>query len=118
MPDPSAPTPIYKRVLLKLSGEALMGDQQFGVDPVVATRIARDVGELQSLGAPRPTDARARILHGSRTCNIDFFEVENFIWTARGSEASDGDGGREPPHRSAPLPSIHGCMSHGHSGSR
>jgi uridylate kinase len=27
-----------------------MGDQQFGVDPAVATRIARDVGEIQSLG--------------------------------------------------------------------
>jgi len=47
----SAPfTPLYKRVLLKLSGEALMGDQQFGVDPAVVTRIARDVGELQGLG--------------------------------------------------------------------
>jgi uridylate kinase len=46
----SSSTPIYKRVLLKLSGEALMGEQQFGVDPAVATRIARDVGELQALG--------------------------------------------------------------------
>src|SRR5829696_1934115 len=43
-------TPIYKRALLKLSGEALMGEQQFGVDPVVATRIAKDVGEIQGLG--------------------------------------------------------------------
>jgi uridylate kinase len=48
--DPGTPTPAYKRVLLKLSGEALMGDQQFGVDPAVATRIARDVGEIQGLG--------------------------------------------------------------------
>ena len=47
--EPSSP-PIYKRVLLKLSGEALMGDQQFGVDPAVATRIAKDVGEIQALG--------------------------------------------------------------------
>ena len=45
---PSAPA--YSRVLLKLSGEALMGDQQFGVDPAVATRIARDVGGIQELG--------------------------------------------------------------------
>ena len=45
-----SPPPLYKRVLLKLSGEALMGDQQFGVDPAVATRIARDVGEIQGLG--------------------------------------------------------------------
>ena len=43
-------TPVYSRILLKLSGEALMGDQQFGVDPAVATRIARDVGEIQGLG--------------------------------------------------------------------
>ena len=46
----STGTPVYKRVLLKLSGEALMGEQQFGVDPDVVTRIARDVGELQALG--------------------------------------------------------------------
>jgi len=49
MPD-LTPSPIYQRVLLKLSGEALMGNQQFGVDPAVTTRIARDVGEIQGLG--------------------------------------------------------------------
>ena len=48
--SPPSGSPIYKRVLLKLSGEALMGEQQFGVDPAVVTRIARDVGELQRLG--------------------------------------------------------------------
>jgi uridylate kinase len=42
--------PIYRRVLLKLSGEALMGEQSFGVDPAVATRIAHDIGEIQALG--------------------------------------------------------------------
>jgi uridylate kinase len=47
---PSTQAPVYKRALLKLSGEALMGEQQFGVDPAVATRIALDVGEIQSLG--------------------------------------------------------------------
>jgi uridylate kinase len=49
MPSDSPP-PLYKRILLKLSGEALMGEQQFGVDPAVAARIARDVGEIQGLG--------------------------------------------------------------------
>jgi uridylate kinase len=44
------PSPIYQRVLLKLSGEALMGAQQFGVDPAVTTSIAGDVGEIQGLG--------------------------------------------------------------------
>ena len=46
----STATPVYKRALLKLSGEALMGEQQFGVDPAVATRIARDIGDVQQLG--------------------------------------------------------------------
>jgi uridylate kinase len=46
----AADRPRYTRILLKLSGEALMGEQQFGVDPAVATRIAKDVGELQALG--------------------------------------------------------------------
>ena len=50
MSDPVAAAPLYQRVLLKLSGEALMGYQQFGIDPAVTTRIARDVGEIQSLG--------------------------------------------------------------------
>jgi uridylate kinase len=42
--------PSYKRVLLKLSGEALMGDKQYGIDPAVTTQIARDVHEIQGLG--------------------------------------------------------------------
>ena len=48
--DAANSTPVYKRVLLKLSGEALMGDQQFGVDPKVVVRIADDVQEIQRLG--------------------------------------------------------------------
>ena len=50
MPDSSAPTPHYKRILLKLSGEALMGESSYGIDPAVATRIAQDIAEIQSLG--------------------------------------------------------------------
>jgi len=44
------PSPVYRRILLKLSGEALMGDQTYGIDPAVTTRIAEDVGEIQGLG--------------------------------------------------------------------
>jgi uridylate kinase len=46
----SPPEPAYKRVLLKLSGEALMGDQSYGIDPAVATRIARDIADIQGMG--------------------------------------------------------------------
>ena len=46
----SDPSPLYNRILLKLSGEALMGEQQFGVDPAVATQIAKDIKEIQGMG--------------------------------------------------------------------
>ena len=42
--------PAYKRVLLKLSGEALMGEQTYGIDPAVATQIAKDIKEIQGMG--------------------------------------------------------------------
>jgi uridylate kinase len=42
--------PAYTRVLLKLSGEALMGEQAFGIDPAVAHQIAVEIGEVQQLG--------------------------------------------------------------------
>ncbi|RCL03740.1 MAG: uridylate kinase [Candidatus Tokpelaia sp. JSC161] len=41
---------LYKRVLLKVSGEALMGGQKFGIDVSVADRIAADIAEVRSLG--------------------------------------------------------------------
>jgi uridylate kinase len=50
-PDPSAHRPpAYRRVLLKLSGEALMGDKPYGIDPAVTSQIARDIQEVQALG--------------------------------------------------------------------
>src|SRR5215216_432282 len=44
------PKPAYKRILLKLSGEALMGDQGFGIDPDTITRIAQEIREVHDLG--------------------------------------------------------------------
>ena len=41
---------IYKRILLKLSGEALMGEQGYGIDPVTITRIASEVKDVRGLG--------------------------------------------------------------------
>jgi uridylate kinase len=40
----------YKRILLKCSGEALMGNAQYGIDPSVLDRIANAVAELISMG--------------------------------------------------------------------
>lgn len=36
----------YKRILLKLSGEALMGEQEFGIDPAVVQRISAEIAEI------------------------------------------------------------------------
>ena len=43
-------TPLYRRVVLKASGEALMGDQHFGIDVSVVDRIAADIAEARALG--------------------------------------------------------------------
>ncbi len=42
--------PVYRRILLKLSGEALMGDGQYGVSPAVVERIAGEVKSVHALG--------------------------------------------------------------------
>ncbi len=42
--------PIYKRVLLKLSGEALMGDQRFGLSADVVARLADEIRDVHRLG--------------------------------------------------------------------
>lgn len=41
----------YRRVLLKLSGEALMGDESYGIDPNVIERIAGEIADLCQQGA-------------------------------------------------------------------
>lgn len=44
------PKPSYQRILLKLSGEALMGDEPFGIDPKVLDRMAQEIKEVLELG--------------------------------------------------------------------
>ena len=46
----AAVTPKYRRILLKLRGEALMGEQNFGIDPKVLDRMAGEIGQLIALG--------------------------------------------------------------------
>ena len=79
MPESAPPSPHYKRILLKLSGEALMGDQPYGIDPAVATGIAQDVAEIQSLGVQT-----AVVIGGG---NI----FRGLAASARGMDRSTGD---------------------------
>lgn len=48
--EPAAPETKYKRVMLKISGEALMGDQGFGLHPPTVHRIADEVKSVHDLG--------------------------------------------------------------------
>jgi uridylate kinase len=41
---------LYKRVLLKISGEALMGQREFGLDPATINRVAEEVKQVHALG--------------------------------------------------------------------
>jgi uridylate kinase len=42
--------PHYQRILLKLSGEALLGEEDYGIDPVIIGRIAKEVLEVRNTG--------------------------------------------------------------------
>ena len=45
-----AAKPLYKRVLLKMSGEVLMGDNDFGLDPATVKRVAEDIKSVVETG--------------------------------------------------------------------
>ena len=42
--------PAYQRILLKLSGEALLGKEDYGIDPVIIGRVAREIQEVLNTG--------------------------------------------------------------------
>jgi len=79
VPESAPPTPHYNRILLKLSGEALMGDQPYGIDPAVASRIAQDIADIQSVGVQT-----AIVIGGG---NI----FRGLAASARGMDRSTGD---------------------------
>ena len=43
-------SPAYQRVILKLSGEALLGPGSFGIDPKITTQIAEEIAAVHRLG--------------------------------------------------------------------
>src|SRR5580700_12331276 len=42
--------PTWSRILVKLSGEALLGNSDYGIDPAVLKRIASEIRDVQALG--------------------------------------------------------------------
>ena len=67
--------PRYKRILLKLSGEALMGSEEFGIDPKVLDRMAPEVGQLVGIGV------RVGLVIGGATCSAAQRSAQP-AWTA------------------------------------
>ena len=55
----SGKDPRYRRILLKLSGEALMGDESFGIDSTVLKAVASEIRNVQKLGSPKRVGTRA-----------------------------------------------------------
>lgn len=50
MPSKTSQQPVYKRVLLKLSGEALQGDEGFGIEPEKLVQVAAEITRITQLG--------------------------------------------------------------------
>ena len=67
--------PIYKRILLKLSGEALQGDEGFGIDPSILDRMALEIKELIEMGYR----LIQRMISFIRQENYLYHEVMHFI---------------------------------------
>ena len=65
--------PAYHRILLKLSGEALMGESDFGIDPAILERLAGDVRharELRRQFVPAGRDARPVLREGRHSAAV------------------------------------------------
>ncbi len=46
----NTPKPVYHRILVKLSGEALLGTEDYGIDPVILKRIASEIYDVMKMG--------------------------------------------------------------------
>ncbi len=46
----TAKKPVYKRILVKLSGEALLGQEDYGIDPAILKRIAAEIYDVMKMG--------------------------------------------------------------------
>ena len=104
------PEPIFNRILLKLSGEALAANQGFGVESARIHEIAGELADVQSLGV------QIAIVVGDQKSGGDqphcrAFEIN---WPVGRLQQTDGDNARRMPvafcrwkSRRNPLPSLY-----------
>ena len=72
---------VYKRILLKLSGEALTGDESFGIDPKVLDQMALEIGQLVGIGVQVGLVVGGGNLSGVRPYNRpDLIESPAITW--------------------------------------
>ena len=81
-PEPAAITR-YKRVLLKISGEALMGDQGFGLHPPTVQRVAEEVKSVHDLGVEICRRHLGAVLPHAGRIRVRFGEHDRQIVVAR-----------------------------------
>ncbi|HTM63559.1 MAG TPA: UMP kinase [Gammaproteobacteria bacterium] len=68
--------PVYRRILLKLSGEALQGDHMFGIDAGKLSRIAQEVASVTSLGVQIALVIGAgNLIRGADLCAAGFDRI-------------------------------------------
>jgi uridylate kinase len=59
--DGGSPRPAYTRIVLKLSGEALAGSREYGIDPVVLKRIAIELRDVTAIPIPTAMDPHRKV---------------------------------------------------------
>lgn len=68
--------PIYKRILLKLSGEALQGDYMFGIDAVKLARIVQEIAGAMQLGVQvGVVIGGGNLIRGADLCAVGFDRI-------------------------------------------
>ena len=70
----SEPRPAHKRILLKLSGEALMGDDAFGINRATIVRMVEEVAEVVNMGV------EVAIVIGKDGRNIPASRADEYIF--------------------------------------
>ena len=69
----------YRRVLLKLSGEALMGEEDYGIDPKVIGRLAREVMAIGGLAGAVFNAAKEAALDQFIAGRIGFLDMAGLV---------------------------------------
>ena len=72
--------PLYERVILKLSGEALMGNSDFGIDPSVLLRMAEEIKSVIKLGVQVGADGGTISNVSVTSTNVEVYGGGRYEW--------------------------------------